>query len=142
MDYNLKDKIKVTDEFLAELIAKSWREAEALQQQVTNIDTSTVIGAEVVKALQNTCTNYYVFAGCLESIADKLNDDVFSITDSDTSVDNSENNTKLSEPETVQDESIDIISTDNANNFEPFEYFVDFDEPLGNPISDQDLYGN
>jgi hypothetical protein len=142
MDYNLKDKIKVTDEFLAELIAKSWREAEALQQQVTNIDTSTVIGAEVVKALQNTCTNYYVLAGCLESIADKLNDDVFSITDSDTSVDNSENNTKLSVPETVQDKSIDVISTDNANNFEPFEYFVDFDEPLGDPISDQDLYGN
>lgn len=142
MDYSLKDKIKVTEEFLAELIAKSWQEAEALQQQASNIDTSTVIGAEVAKVLQSTGASYYVLAGCLENIADRLDDYMLNMADDTTSIDNTEKKPKLPESETAQNESINAILTDKTNSFEPFEYFVDFDEPLGDPISDQDLYGN
>ena len=35
-----------------------------------------------------------------------------------------------------------IVTGTVADEIEPFEYFVDFDEPIGDPISDEDLYGN
>jgi hypothetical protein len=144
MNYNLKDKLEVTEELLNDLITKSWQEAEALQQQAANIDTSTQLGVEVVRLLKNTCTNYYVLIGCLEALAE--NTEIHS-----TSVD--------AEPETVQDTAVQELYDDqekiepgpgevsvpgaeNINDFEPFEYFVDFDEPSGEPISDKDLYGN
>jgi hypothetical protein len=142
MEYNLKDKIEVTEEFLNDLIAKNWQEVEALQQQIANIDTSSKLGAYVAKLLKNTCTNYYVLIGCLETLIENpeaelevheqetkpeaIND----ITTADPTVDN------VIEPEALQ---VTTIKT-NAD-FEPFEYFVDFDEPSGAPISDQDLYG-
>ena len=30
----------------------------------------------------------------------------------------------------------------DRKDHEPFEYFVDFDEPTENPISDEELYGS
>jgi hypothetical protein len=142
MVYDLKDKIKITKEFINDLINKNWQEVETLQQQIANIDTSTALGVAVVKLLKNTCTNYYVLIGCLETLVENpeaelvvheqetkpeaIND----ITTADPTVDN------VIEPEALQ------VATIKTNaDFEPFEYFVDFDEPSGAPISDQDLYG-
>lgn len=139
MSYNLKDKIKVTEEFLVDLITKSWQDAEALQRQADNIDTDTTIGYEVVKALQNISTAHYVLAGCLEEIADKFNDScLYTITDASVAT---EATPSLSEPAEEPDETLSTVSIDEAVDFEPFEYFIDFDEPSGDPISDHDLYG-
>ena len=145
MEYNLKDKIEVTEEFLNDLIAKNWQETEALQQQIANIDTSTRLGAEVAKILKNTCTNYYVLIGCLETLAENPNAEF-------------ERQSQEAEQETAEDVAEPVSTIDNkivsdepnilqvndvkaGVDFEPFEYFVDFDEPSGAPISDQDLYG-
>lgn len=145
MEYSLKDKIEVTEEFLTDLIAKNWQETEALQQQIANIDTSTRLGAEVAKILKNTCTNYYVLIGCLETLAENPNAEF-------------ERQSQEAEQETAEDVAEPVSTIDNkivsdepnilqvndveaGVNFEPFEYFVDFDEPSGAPISDQDLYG-
>ena len=37
-------------------------------------------------------------------------------------------------------DEFDNAETNNENTSEPFEYFVDFDEPIGEPLTDDDLY--
>ena len=131
MQYSLKDKIHVTDNFLNELMSKSWQEVEAIQQQIANIDTSTMLGSEVTKLLKNICTCYYVLIGSLESLSD--------------SASKTEPQTEKIEPDVdkaVEPEDFSILPTADTAEFEPFEYFVDFDEPSGIPLSDKDLYGN
>lgn len=138
MQYNLKEKIEVNEEFLNELIAKSWQETEAIQQQVANIDTSTKLGAEVAKLLKNTCTNHYILIGCLEALAENPK--------SAEEVETLQNTDELKVPEEtipLENETAMPASlrAEAAVDFEPFEYFVDFDEPFGDPVSDKDLYG-
>ena len=142
MQYTLKEKIEVTKEFLTELIAKSWHETETIQQQAANIDTSTWLGAEVVKLLKNTCTNYYVLIGCLEALLDNPNnagtDAVEPVT-----LQNTAEPKVFDEPVIIEEEPEETtnLPTERSEDFEPFEYFVDFDEPAGEPLSDKDLYG-
>jgi hypothetical protein len=142
MEYNLKDKIEVTEEFLEALIAKNWQEVEAIQQQIANIDTTTKLGSELAKMLKNTCTNYYVLIGCLENLAESQ-DTEFELTKADT-----EPALYASEPEAADEpevysepEILQVNGSEPNADFEPFEYFVDFDEPIGEPVSDQELYG-
>jgi hypothetical protein len=137
MEYTLKDKIEVTKDFLAELNEKSWQEVEAIQQQIANIDVSTPYGVEVTKLLKNICTGYYILIGYLES------------TDEDTYLVTSEMPDAVSYEEAAAEQEELIINepvvttqaTEQKDDFEPFEYFVDFDEPFGEPLSDKDLYG-
>ena len=42
----------------------------------------------------------------------------------------------------ADDVSIDAYDNVQDEVIEPFEYFVDFDEPVGDPITDDDLYNN
>lgn len=144
MEYILKDKIAVTKEFLSDLESKSWQEIERLQSQISNIED-----AELLKLLNNLLTSYYVFTGGLENLID-------------TKViqKNTEPANKIcAKEEPMQANSLELETRTelrgNDNLFEPrhvkdveqkdikpFEYFVDFDEPTGDPISDEDLYGN
>lgn len=142
MQYNLKEKIKVTEEFLNELISKSWQETEAIQQQIANIDTSTKLGIEVSKLLKNTCTNYYVIIGCLEALAENPNNAGTDLTEPVT-LQNTTEPKVFDEPVIIEEEPKETtnLSTEHSEDFEPFEYFVDFDEPTGDPLSDKDLYG-
>lgn len=140
MEYSLKDKIVVSEEFLNELIAKNWQETEAIQQQIANIDTSTQLGAEVVRLLKNTCTNYYVLIGCLESLAEG------DIPQREPAAQN-EHTDRSVEPEIETPQEPLAIAKDqelpakaDRADFEPFEYFVDFDEPCSERLTDKDLY--
>jgi hypothetical protein len=134
MEYNLKDKIEVNNEFISDLTAKSWQEVEALQQQIANIDMSTRLGNEVVKALRSVCTGYYVLIGCLEALTEAEETDT--IEDKPEGI--------LDEPVLDTDDSEDFLTApivkEASADFEPFEYFVDFDEPTGLPLADEDLY--
>lgn len=124
--YNLKDKIEVTRDFLNDLIAKNWQEAEALQHQAANIDTSTRLGAEVVKLLKNTCTNYYVLIGCLENLAENRNvgcQDAIEQTEADKEMFNTQLETEQEHEEFLNSP----MPIEQKDDFEPFEYFVDFD---------------
>ena len=87
MQYNLKDKIEVTTEFLNELITKSWQEVDAIQQQITNIDSTSQLGADVSKLLKNVCTSYYTLIGCLEDALEEP-----STIEHNTNADNTERN--------------------------------------------------
>jgi hypothetical protein len=142
MEYNLKDKIEVTEEFLNDLITKNWQEVEAMQQQIANIDTSSKLGAAVAKLLKNTCTSYYVLIGCLETLVENPDTElVAQEQEIEPEVTNDAVTTEPTVDDVIEPEVTQIDNIETNVDFEPFEYFVDFDEPSGVPISDQDLYG-
>jgi hypothetical protein len=151
MEYTLKDKIQVNKDFLAELEIKSWQEIEHLQNQIANIEM-TAESAELVKLLNSLLTSYYVFAGGLEN----LNDDTKVIKAADftdkvcpdkelipvgTKEEAVSNDSGLDEIDHFLNEPVKTETIDDAA-FEPFEYFVDFDEPTGEPLTDDDIYNN
>ena len=136
MSYNLKNKINVTEEFISELISSSWQETENIQQQIANINTDTKLGAEVARLLKNACTNYYILIGCLEQLAENSG---IAVTNTDIEPESVQ---KVAEPDHCDlPAELCTAQATNTIDFEPFEYFVDFDEPSGTPLSDQDLYG-
>jgi hypothetical protein len=136
---NLKDKITVTPDFLADLISKNWQEVDSIQQQIDSIDSSTKAGQEVVNLLKNALASQYVFVGCLENISIKATSEVYLERVEPVEHTEPEPEEKL---QGLVDEPIDLAIDSAEVPFEPFEYFVDFDEPIGDPLSDEDLYGN
>jgi hypothetical protein len=146
MEYNLKDKLQVTKEFLTDIETKSWQEIEHLQSQIANIAE----GEELAQLLKNLLTSYYVFVGGIERISAKPTPTVTKVIPFTDNV--------CVEKELITAEPIDSNSVKEFNNkevfadleraraesqessVEPFEYFVDFDEPVGEPITDDDLY--
>ena len=141
--YTLKDKIQVTKEFLNDLEAKSWQEIEILQNQIANIE-STENNNNLLQLLNSLLTSYYVFVGGLDNLADetpltKIKNSIETLPLKKEPIEDF----TIGEIESISDDF--IVSTDNIpyiDKAEYFEYFVDFDEPSGNPISEEDLYGN
>lgn len=141
MNYELKNKIQITKEFLNDLEMKSWQEIEHLQGQIANLAEGPATAA-LQKLLKNLLTSYYVFAGSLENLEGELEvapipvkkpiEVVPEIPEDILTVD------EVEIPKSVTQFNNDVINTDEGN--EPFEYFVDFDEPIGNPLTDEDLY--
>ena len=133
----LKDKIKIDKNFINDLIAKSWEDSESIQNQINSIEIDSAIAAELVKLLKELLTSYYVFTGCLENLE---NEPVEAI---EPEVIVPEKLVAIpEEPVKAKVPDIDIFSdlaTDEAVS-EPFEYFTDFDEPIGEPLTDEDLY--
>lgn len=136
MNIVLKDKIKIDNNFINDLIAKSWQESESIQNQINSIEVDSPQAAKVVKLLKDLLTGYYVFTGCLESL------DQEPITVIEPEPSSAEE--PISIPEEPTDEEVSDIKAieglDNETISEPFEYFVDFDEPTGDPLTDDDLY--
>jgi hypothetical protein len=137
--HRLKDKLLITKEFLNDLETKSWQEIETLQNQIANIEVNTD-NAELLQLLKNLLTSYYIFTGGLEnlnngmstSIQQKVNDTIpVQNISQDKSI-----TMNIEKPKKTFPASNDL----EVVNFEPFEYFVDFDEPSGEPLSDEDLY--
>lgn len=146
MKYTLKDKLTISKDFLNELITKSWTEIEYLQAQIANIDT-TEENTKLIHLFKNLLTSYYVFIGGLESLSNEevlikskpikepmvepKKEIIPEVTDDDYLAD-----LVLEEPAVEKSEPV-------VNSYsEPFEYFVDFDEPVGEPLTDDDLYNN
>ena len=145
MSIVLKDKIKVDKNFINDLITKSWEDSESIQNQIDSIEIDSEVAAKAVKLLKDLLTSYYVFTGCLENLENEPIEVVEPIKPA-----------KVTKPEVIVPEKLTIIpeepvkvmpdidifselDTDEADS-EPFEYFVDFDEPVGEPLTDDDLY--
>ena len=140
MDYDLKDKIQVTPELLGELANKGWQEIEQLQAQIANIETNRK-SSSLIALLKNLLTSYYVFVGGIENL-DKVATEQSIFDDQEIKKD-----FLLPDDLATKEEktAIKVSKPDyaaNTGSFEPFEYFVDFDEPSGEPLSDEDLYNN
>lgn len=147
MNIELKDKIKITDEYLQELISKSWHESENLQRQIKALHVISSKDAKVVELLKQLLTNYQIFIGCLES----LSEETFEEVKTKAVLPEFESEPVVSEAvidESLTDE-ITFLETNSTDTLmesvevqEPFEYFVDFDDPVGEPITDKDLYND
>lgn len=136
MNIILKDKIKIDKNFINDLIAKSWQDSESIQNQIDSIEVDSPQAAKLVKLLKDLLTSYYVFTGCLENMEyEPIN------TIELKPVQQEEPVVVLEEPIAENTPNIDILDEfePEAVN-EPFEYFVDFDEPIGEPLTDDDLY--
>lgn len=140
MNYELKDKISITKELLSELEMKGWQEIEYLQAQIANL-TDNAAGNKLRQLLKNLLISYYIFTGGIENLSGEPIDEpigkkialevsepvmVPEITESES--------VTLSEPQEIDNEVNEIS--------DPFEYFVDFDDPIGEPLTDKDLYNN
>ena len=145
MNYELKDKINVTKALLSELAIKSWQEIEQLQTQIANLADGP-INDKLRQLFKNLLTSYYVFTGGIELLESEPLDDTnkaieFKVEEPSPVVE--------AQPEILSDIDLDISksetipeTTNDYDTIEPFEYFVDFDEPTGDPITDEDLYNN
>lgn len=147
MNYELKDKITLTKELLSDLEMKSWQEIEHLQTQIANLDDNTANNG-LRQLLKNLLTSYYVFAGGIEALGEANVPNKSEIDTEDPVLNNTKSENDL--PDAKLDfevSAVDDVSTNAYDNvqdevIEPFEYFVDFDEPVGDPITDDDLYNN
>ena len=140
MDYTLKDKLNITNDFIEELTNKGWQEIEHIQSQISNL-SDTAEGKKVAKLLNNLLTSYYVFIGCLENfdITDTkpVEEPITTLPEEDVEVVIEE------EPEIVETPKVVEEPIENAFAVtDPFEYFVDFDDPIGEPLTDKDLYND
>ena len=146
MNYELKDKINVTNELLTELEMKGWQEIEYLQAQIANLAESAA-NNRLRQLLKNLLTSYYVFTGGIENME---SEPVANIpVDAEMPINDS---VLLAEPEILPDKkqeaAVDIdyaYIPEQGSEYEvsdPFEYFTDFDDPVGEPITDEDLYAN
>ena len=147
MNIELKDKIKITDEYLQDLISKSWHESENLQRQIKALNVISSRDAKVVELLKQLLTNYQIFIGCLEG----LSEETFEEVKTKAILPEFESEPAVSDvviEENLTDE-ITFLETNSADTLmesvevqEPFEYFVDFDDPVGEPLTDKDLYND
>lgn len=137
-EYNLKNKISVTKDFLEEIISKSWQDIENLKSQISNIANVTPQDKALHALLNNLLTNYYVFAGCLENLETDFTTVAYTSTAEEPQV--IQLNAKQVEPEEHVQVTQPLDEPNNTDDFEPFEYFVDFDEPTGEKLTDKDLY--
>ncbi len=150
MSIVLKNKIKVDKNFINGLITKSWEDSESIQNQIDCIEIDSDVAAKAVKLLKDLLTSYYVFTGCLENLE---NESIEIVTPTKVV-----EPVKAVEPEIIVPEKLTIVpeeplemkvpNTDILMELEDeadgelFEYFVDFDEPVGEPLTDDDLYNN
>lgn len=151
MEYTLKNKLSITKEFLTELESKSWQEIEYLQSQIANIEV-TAENAKLIQLFKNLLTSYYVFVGGLENLDSEdltvatpidnicINKEQIS-TDVEKAVGNDDYHDEPYEDDIFEPVSVEKPDGQIEADIEPFEYFVDFDEPTGEPLSDEDLYG-
>ena len=134
----LKDKIKVDKNFIDDLITKSWQDSESIQSQIDSIEVDSVIATKTVKLLKDLLTSYYVFTGCLENIENE-SIDMIKVEPAPVVVEVPK--VIPEKPVKVVAPKVDILPELNyETEAEPFEYFVDFDEPTGEPLTDDDLY--
>ena len=144
MNYELKDKINITKELLSDLEMKSWQEIEYLQAQIANL-ADTVAGNKVRQLLKNLLTSYYVFAGGIENLTEQpINEPVEEVTPVESELiiePEIESEITISEPVNYA-EPVETEGYIDNEVSDPFEYFVDFDDPIGEPLTDKDLYNN
>lgn len=141
MNYELKDKIVVSKEFLSELETRSWQEIEHLQSQIANLAEGPQ-NNKLRQLLKNLLTSYYVFTGGVETLASMEDTSIEVPAEMPTEEPKLDEISLDNQEDTVINTDDDfMLDTSSATEVEdPFEYFVDFDEPIGEPLTDDDLY--
>ena len=147
MNYELKNKISITKDLLNEIQSKGWQEIEHLQAQITNLAEGST-NDKLRKLFNNLLTSYYVFVGGIETLTEEPIENAITAStknEVEDSVEKVEQEILIDDHETQDDNENDYVPKDDDISIEvsePFEYFIDFDDPIGEPITDEDLYNN
>lgn len=142
MEYTLKDKITVTKDFIDELTEKSWHDIEHIQSQLANL-ADTEESKKVGKLLSSLLTSYYVFVGGLENIDNVSVAPVQPVEPLAEPIQIIDEPNIAEEPELFNEPlKLEEPLENELEVSEPFEYFVDFDDPTGEPLTDDDLYSS
>ena len=145
MNYELKNKINVTKDWLTELEIKGWQEIEYLQAQIANL-AEDALSTQLRQLFKNLLTSYYVFTGGVETLASEPTEQIeipklkAPIDELDVEV-NTDTEVEFEEVPELTGFANEAPEEDYEIS-DPFEYFVDFDDPVGEPITDKDLYNN
>jgi hypothetical protein len=145
MNYELKDKLIITKELLETLESKGWQEIEYLQAQIANLADSSV-NDKLRQLLKSLLTSYYVFTGGIETLtSEPINTIVEPIEKPiqepvpELSIETTSN---IEDNFDKQDMDLSLVNEPTVDIEDNFEYFVDFDDPVGEPLTDDDLYNN
>lgn len=139
MDINVKTKVPVSQELIDDLISKGWQEIENLQNQIAILDLDSNGALSLQQTLKNLLTSYYVFTGSLEGAELQTGQTEPDIKEYGQLETPEEPNLPVGVPE---DDFAEVDLPNATVDFEPFEFFVDFDEPTGEPLTDKDLYNS
>lgn len=119
--------------FLNELLKQGWLDIENLQKQIDTIESASPQSGELIEIIKDFLTSNLIYVGCLENLLAKTQK---SSLEKEIKLVNDNKVLDLEEP--TEDNIINNSATDTDS--EPFEYFVDFEEPQGDPLTDKDLY--
>lgn len=141
----LDEKVIIDKEFLDDVTTKNWQDIENIQSQINSLSNEDTKTAEFKRLLNNLLTSYYVFTGCVENLSVKFDQQPYEACPVITTIPDSKDDIEAEKEPittiTVNTEEVapieDILPEED---FEPFEYFVDFDEPVGEKLTDEDLY--
>lgn len=133
------NKIVIDKGYLNELINKNWQDIENLQRQINSLSDEDFKTIELKKLLNNLLTSYYVFTGCTENILANFDDKISSNIIAQDNLNIESNIVNKIETNMVNPIDYNINSCNKETDFEPFEYFVDFDDPIGEKPTDEDI---
>lgn len=146
--------------FITSFVSRGWEEVGMLKEQIKALKAEFKNIDKIEEILQGLIDAYLINIGQLELFLHE-NDyvEVPNIEETE-EVEKKEEEEKVSEDEIVEDEEVKdiedeietvvedeveeaeapIVMQQAPKDFEAFEYFVDFDEPSGEALTDDDLY--
>lgn len=131
-----KEKIPVS--VYTDHISTWWSEVGRLKDEVKAISENFSDAKHFEKILNNIIDEYLIAIGQTESLLDEKK--IVELPEEDSL--NESITLKISlEDEEIEENECENCSENEIQLSEPFEFVVDFDEPSGEKLTDQDIYG-
>ena len=149
----MQEELPIT--FITSFVSRGWEEVGMLKEQIKALKSEFKNIDKIEEILQGLIDAYLINIGQLELF---LHDNDYVEVPN---IEEQEEESKALEKEDIEDEDIEdeeiedvikietdkpeedeapIIMHQAPKDFEAFEYFVDFDEPSGDALTDDDLY--
>lgn len=150
-----QDELPIT--FITSFVSRGWEEVGMLKEQIKALKTEFKNVDKIEEILQGLIDAYLINIGQLELFLQE-NDYVEVPEVEETETEESEKSeeeveaeeepeVKVIKVEVPEEEEKDeenetgrVVMQPAPKDFEAFEYFVDFDEPSGDPLTDDDIY--
>lgn len=151
-----QDELPIT--FITSFVSRGWEEVGMLKEQIKALKAEFKNVDKIEEILQGLIDAYlinigqlelflheneYVEVPAIEETSDKKEDEEVSTSEEES--EEVEPEVKVIEVEAPAEESEPegrVVMQPAPKDFEAFEYFVDFDDPTGDPLTDDDIYDN
>jgi hypothetical protein len=151
-----QDELPIT--FITSFVSRGWEEVGMLKEQIKALKAEFKNVDKIEEILQGLIDAYlinigqlelflheneYVEVPTIEETSDKKEDEEVSASEEES--EEVEPEVKVIEVEAPAEESESegrVVMQPAPKDFEAFEYFVDFDDPTGDPLTDDDIYDN